>query len=179
MACIQHIYICCFLLAVIAGHVFLCTEGRQLKEFNKQKSDSFDDDKGQGNQGKEPVGSKQIPAGNKGDLQVTGLPPSHDISGAKEFFPPMSTIGPNPSPEFGSSLAAYANGFQPTTPGNSPGVGHSSIGRKEENEQKAPSSRPNVTHSLDANRDDFRPTGPGRSPGVGHSYQSTNTEPNA
>ncbi|KAL3525711.1 hypothetical protein ACH5RR_014083 [Cinchona calisaya] len=179
MVCIQHIYIYSFLLAVIAGHVFLFTEGRQLKEFNKQIYDSFEDDKGQGNHVKEPIVSKQIPAEHNGHLQDTRPLPSHDISEVKEFFPPTSTTGPQTSSEFDSSLPAYANGFQPTTPGNSPGVGHSYAGRKVENEQKAPSSTPNVAHFLDSDPDDFRPTAPGRSPGVGHSYQSTNREPNA
>lgn len=177
MACNKHIYICSFLLTVIAGHAFLCTEGRELKEINKQKSDHFEDEKGQGNRGKEPIGSKHIPVGHKGDRQVTRPLPSHEISGAKEFFPPMSTVGPNPNPGFGSSLTAHVNGFQPTAPGNSPGVGHSYAGGKVENKQYAPSSKSNVAHPLEANPDDFRPTGPGRSPGVGHFYGSTNAEP--
>lgn len=175
MAYIQHTYICSFLLAIIIGDVFLFTEGRQLKELKNQKSDSFED-KGLRNYGKEPTGSKQIPAGHKGDVQVTGPIPSYHVSGAKEFFPPMSSIGPNPSPEFGSSLTSFANGFQPTTPGKSPGVGHSYVGRKEENTQKSLSNSLSVAHSLGTNANDFRPTGPGRSPGVGHSYQTT--EPN-
>ncbi|KAL3526763.1 hypothetical protein ACH5RR_011419 [Cinchona calisaya] len=132
-----------------------------------------------GNHGKERTGSKQIPAGQKGDLQVAGSIPSQHVPGAKEVLPPMPTIGPNLSPEIGSSLTAFANGFQPTTPGKSPGVGHSFVRRKEENVQKSLNNALSVTNSLEGNIDDFRPTGPGRSPGVGHSYQNTSMEPNA
>nr|XP_027074673.1 precursor of CEP9-like [Coffea arabica] len=178
MAWNKHIYICGFLLTVIAGHAFLCTGGRQLKEINKQKSDHFKDEKGQGNRGKEPIGSKHSPLGHKGDLHVTWTLASHEISEAKESFPPTSRVSPNPNPGFGSSLTAYVNGFQPTTPGNSPGVGHSYVGGKAENKQNAPNSTSSVAHALESNPDDFRPTGPGRSPGVGHFYRSTNSEPN-
>ncbi|KAG8367070.1 hypothetical protein BUALT_Bualt16G0034400 [Buddleja alternifolia] len=55
--------------------------------------------------------------------------------------------------------------FRPTTPGNSPGIGHSFEGQKDETEQKQDFS--NVTGSTD----DFRPTGPGHSPGIGHSLE--------
>ncbi|KAL3525708.1 hypothetical protein ACH5RR_014080 [Cinchona calisaya] len=179
MVCIQHIYVYSFLVSVIAGQVFLFMQGWQPKEFNEQNPDPFEDDKGQGNHFNEPIVSKQIPAGRKGHLQDTSPLPSHDISEERAFFPPVSTIGPKTGNEFDSSLTAYAKGFQPTIPGNNPRVGHSHVGREEENEQNAPSSTPNAAHSLDSNPDDFRPTASGYSPGVGHSYQSINREPNA
>lgn len=49
--------------------------------------------------------------------------------------------------------------FQPTTPGNSPGVGHSFAGKKQKAEVKVTAGKP----------DGFQPTTPGHSPGVGHS----------
>lgn len=177
MACIQNIYICSFLVAVIAGHDFLLTEGRQPKTLNKQNFKSFEADKGLTNHGKQSIGSKQVPRGHKGDLQVTGPIAGHDVSGTKEVFQPMSPNGQS-SPEVGSSLTVHVNGFQPTAPGNSPGVGHSSRGRKQI-EQKAPSTTPNLAYSLEGSTDDFRPTAPGRSPGVGHSIRNTKAEPNS
>ncbi|KAL3525706.1 hypothetical protein ACH5RR_014078 [Cinchona calisaya] len=137
MASIQHIYVYSFLVAIIAGQVFLFMQGWQPKESNEQNPDPFEDDKGQGNHVNEPIVSKQIPAGRKGRLQDASPLPSHDISEAKEYFPTVSTIGQKTGNEFDSSQAAYAKGYQPTTPGNSPRVGHSHVGREDENEQNA------------------------------------------
>lgn len=57
--------------------------------------------------------------------------------------------------------------FRPTTPGDSPGVGH-----KEESTDEflphPPGSRPGAPNNSPPNVDNFRPTTPGNSPGVGH-----------
>ncbi|CAA0412543.1 Precursor of CEP6 [Arabidopsis thaliana] len=56
----------------------------------------------------------------------------------------------------------YTDDFGPTSPGNSPGIGH----KMKENEENA-----------EGYKDDFEPTTPGHSPGVGHAVK--NNEPNA
>lgn len=58
--------------------------------------------------------------------------------------------------------AGYTDDFGPTSPGNSPGIGHK---MKETNE------------SVEGFKDDFKPTTPGHSPGVGHAVK--NNEPKA
>ncbi|KAI9113600.1 hypothetical protein K1719_015527 [Acacia pycnantha] len=67
----------------------------------------------------------------------------------------------------------HVSTYRPTTPGNSPGVGHRKSG-EETKDIKAKvaviQSPPEVEYSLDeGSKTDFRPTGPGHSPGIGHS----------
>ncbi|KAI9113446.1 hypothetical protein K1719_015373 [Acacia pycnantha] len=62
--------------------------------------------------------------------------------------------------------------YRPTTPGNSPGVGHrkSGVEDKDMKEKVGVHSPPEVEYSLtEGSKTDFRPTDPGHSPGVGHS----------
>ncbi|KAG4973241.1 hypothetical protein D0Y65_029085 [Glycine soja] len=77
----------------------------------------------------------------------------------------------------GDSGADHANAFRPTTPGNSPGVGH----KKFEGEDKGMKVMGTLVHSPDVKasvadagsfENDFRPTDPGHSPGVGHPRQN-------
>ncbi|KAK2657439.1 hypothetical protein Ddye_010491 [Dipteronia dyeriana] len=65
--------------------------------------------------------------------------------------------------------------FRPTTPGISPGVGHSFSQDQQKAESKlvADNSK-KAGHFMTGGKDDFRPTTPGRSPGIGHA-----AEPNA
>ncbi|XP_061362239.1 precursor of CEP9-like [Gastrolobium bilobum] len=77
-------------------------------------------------------------------------------------------------PSFGDSDAPYTNGFRPTAPGCSPGVGHCSFSR-EDNNMKAMVvvKSPNVEVSMtEGSKNDFKPTNPGHSPGVGHALQN-------
>ncbi|CAA7056914.1 unnamed protein product [Microthlaspi erraticum] len=55
--------------------------------------------------------------------------------------------------------AGYTDDFGPTSPGNSPGIGH----KMKESE------------NVDGFKDEFKPTTPGHSPGVGHAVK--NNEP--
>jgi hypothetical protein len=70
----------------------------------------------------------------------------------------------------------HTNAFQPTTPGNSPGVGHKSFAKKDINMK---SKKVVVVQSPDDNIsttediiNDFKKTDPGHSPGVGHSFNN-------
>ncbi|XP_061362253.1 precursor of CEP9-like [Gastrolobium bilobum] len=77
-------------------------------------------------------------------------------------------------PNHESNTKAYTNGFRPTTPCFSPGVGHCSFSR-EDNNMKAMvvAKSPNVEVSMtEGSKNDFKPTNPGHSPGVGHALQN-------
>ena len=84
---------------------------------------------------------------------------------SKETFPPATSSNQNLG--FGASVVeVYEDDFRPTTPGNSPGVGHNG-----DVQGKAPGS---FSQTVAGNSNEFRPTNPGHSPGVGHSTQSGN-----
>ncbi|KAL3725964.1 hypothetical protein ACJRO7_030930 [Eucalyptus globulus] len=97
---------------------------------------------------------------------------------ARNEIVPSSTTR-DQAADLGESDAVYKDDFRPTTPGSSPGVGHSFVGSKKGGaEAKAPSNneeRLTITEILG----DFRPTGPGHSPGVGHVFESLIDEPKA
>lgn len=143
-----------FLLAVIAcSHfVFSVEAGRQIKSVNKvdSKQSKVDNSalmhKEDHHQPDAPSYIPKVAADNSGS------------SGKKEVLPP-------PLPD--SAIAGYKDAFRPTTPGNSPGAGHSFLGVSDDK------------HSIAGETDDFRRTNPGHSPGVGHVFQTKNSEPNA
>ncbi|KAL4582323.1 hypothetical protein LXL04_006870 [Taraxacum kok-saghyz] len=92
---------------------------------------------------------------------------SVSIVGEKKVeFPPHAA---GQSQEYGRSTPESVTDFRPTTPGNSPGAGHSFV------EHSAPA----VPESGSGSSDDFRPTGPGHSPGGGHSKDGHIATPNA
>lgn len=117
-------------------------------------------------------------------VQQPSLIPSTDrsayaTSATKEavtFMAPGEPIG------FGQSGVGDEDDFRPTTPGSSPGAGHSfefsiqkavatkGIGRKTI-EDGAPLTGTPLSGS--------RPAGPGHSPGVGHTVVNENSEPKA
>lgn len=59
MACIQHIYISIFFLAIITSHHILFAEGRQLKALKKQEFDSTHNPREKENHGSQVINSKQ------------------------------------------------------------------------------------------------------------------------
>ncbi|KAK3222445.1 hypothetical protein Dsin_009470 [Dipteronia sinensis] len=99
---------------------------------------------------------------------------SNSINSKKEIFPP-------PTVSFGDSEANSKDDFRPTTPGISPGVGHSFAQDQQNVESKlvAVNSNKKAGHFMTGDKDDFRPTTPGHSPGVGHAFRNKNAEPNA
>ncbi|KAK7331099.1 hypothetical protein VNO77_25313 [Canavalia gladiata] len=75
---------------------------------------------------------------------------------------------------FGDSVADV-NAFRPTTPGNSPGVGHRKFAAQDKVMKAIVSTvqSPDVkVYVTEGSENDFRPTDPGHSPGVGHSQQN-------
>ncbi|MBA0760890.1 hypothetical protein Gotri_023603, partial [Gossypium trilobum] len=75
--------------------------------------------------------------------------------------------------DFGDSIEGYKEDFRPTTPGSSPGVGHSFAEDVEDIAERKPTSisvQGNGNRSIAGYKEDFRPTTPGNSPGGGHSF---------
>ncbi|CAK8562391.1 unnamed protein product [Lathyrus sativus] len=70
-----------------------------------------------------------------------------------------------------SSENHHTYAFQPTTPGNSPGVGHRYF--TEEKSKKTVVQSPDHSISvIEDTKNEFKKTDPGHSPGVGHAYQN-------
>ncbi|KAK8673165.1 hypothetical protein V6N13_111515 [Hibiscus sabdariffa] len=86
---------------------------------------------------------------------------------SKQVLPPPT---PTKTSDFVDSVEGYEEDFRPTTPGNSPGGGHSFAGDDERSVGQKPGTV-NGKHSVAGDKDDFRPTTPGNSPGAGHSFQ--------
>ncbi|KAG4212346.1 hypothetical protein ERO13_A02G159500v2 [Gossypium hirsutum] len=125
---------------------------------------------------------------------------------SKQVLPPPT---PTKASDFGDSIEGYKEDFRPTTPGNSPGVGHSFADVVEDIVEQNPASisvqgngkrsiaghSPGVGHSFADVVEDIVEQNPasisvqgngkrsiaGHSPGVGHAYpnRSQNSEPNA
>ncbi|MBA0551703.1 hypothetical protein Golob_022575 [Gossypium lobatum] len=89
---------------------------------------------------------------------------------SKQVLPPPTPIKAS---DFGDSIEGYKEDFRPTTPGNSPGVGHSFADVVEDIVEQNPASigvQGNGKRSIAGYKEDFRPTTAGNSPGVGHSF---------
>ncbi|KAL9326966.1 hypothetical protein ACSQ67_007611 [Phaseolus vulgaris] len=66
------------------------------------------------------------------------------------------------------------NAFRPTTPGNSPGVGHRKFATQDKDMKatvavESPDVKVHVTEGTESG---FKPTNPGHSPGVGHAQHN-------
>ncbi|KAL8117607.1 hypothetical protein AgCh_015473 [Apium graveolens] len=163
------------ILAVITCHGILSGEGRQLKLTKRQ------------------VGSSTI-AEPINDFRPTtpGNSPGvgHSYAEHSVVVQPnaagddMKLLKKESKKEFTrkqkvSTVENSIDGFRPTAPGNSPGVGHSYTNNDVKVQQKGVGIGPGVSHSDAGSTDDFKPTQPGHSPGVDHSFVEKNTEPNA
>ncbi|MBA0551702.1 hypothetical protein Golob_022574 [Gossypium lobatum] len=94
----------------------------------------------------------------------------------KQVFPPPP---PTETSDFGDSVEGYKEDFRPTTPGNSPGVGHSFPEDDEAIAERKPGSfslQGNGKQSIARDEDGFRHTTPGNSPGAGHSFEDTDED---
>ncbi|KAG8497513.1 hypothetical protein CXB51_008870 [Gossypium anomalum] len=89
---------------------------------------------------------------------------------SNQVLPPPT---PTKTLDFGDSIEGYKEDFRPTTPGSSPGVGHSFAEDVEDIAERKP---PSISVQGNGNRSIA-----GHSPGVGHAYPngSQNSEPNA
>ncbi|KAI3503099.1 hypothetical protein L1887_31535 [Cichorium endivia] len=81
-------------------------------------------------------------------------------------FPPQV---PNQTQKDEISDLKAVTAFRPTTPGSSPGAGHSFTENRPGFVSKAVSNVSGVFHSTSESDTGFRPTKPGSSPGAGHS----------
>ncbi|WOH10094.1 hypothetical protein DCAR_0729555 [Daucus carota subsp. sativus] len=193
MAQMQAIYSWAILLAVITCHGILSGEGRQLKPMKKE------------------VGVQTVPITKD---NITPSTKSMESSTVAEPIADFRPTTPGNSPGVGHSYTEHSvvvqpneaskiskllkeskqesttkqkvptvsnsiDGFRPTAPGNSPGVGHAFTGNDVKVQTKGVGIGPAIGHSNAGSTDDFKPTQPGHSPGVGHSFRNKNTEPNA
>ncbi|KAM7510371.1 hypothetical protein LguiB_009246 [Lonicera macranthoides] len=192
MAYFQPIYTYAFLLAVIACHQILLTEGRQLKSMKKQDFNTIEERRNLVSP-TQTLGSGNIEAGNVDDFRPTtpGNSPGvghsfeeHNVDVEPEALGNGSTVGSSLAGNTDDSRPTVpeqgnVDDFRPTTPGYSPGAGHSFEEHNVDVEPEALGNGSTVESSIAGNTDDFRPTVPGHSPGVGHSLQTKKTEPNA
>ncbi|KAL8251098.1 hypothetical protein R6Q59_034791 [Mikania micrantha] len=96
----------------------------------------------------------------KHDSPENGVPSARRlVADEKVVFPPQI---PDQSQGYAMSEAKLVTDYRPTTPGNSPGVGHSF-----------------TEHRFETQAGSSPATGPGHSPGGGHSKQDQVTEPHA
>ncbi|KAH1113469.1 hypothetical protein J1N35_006847 [Gossypium stocksii] len=94
----------------------------------------------------------------------------------KRVFPPPPTTETS---YFGDSVEGHKEDFRPTTPGNSPGVGHSFPEDDEDIADRKPGSfslQGNSKQSIARDEDGLRPTTPGNSPGAGHSFEDNDED---
>ncbi|PWA99165.1 hypothetical protein CTI12_AA010930 [Artemisia annua] len=137
------------IILLISVHGMVVIEGRLLKSINKQHPSRNAD-------------SLQ-------DLPADGVPSANlPVAEKKPTFLPKLVAQ---SQEFESSEPESVNDFRPTTPGNSPGAGHSFTENRPDTQSDAKGSVPAVAQSI--------PTGPGHSPGVGHPKQDQAVKPNS
>ncbi|WJX89688.1 hypothetical protein P8452_71664 [Trifolium repens] len=87
-----------------------------------------------------------------------------------------SSMKSNNEVAFQPTSEDHTNAFQPTTPGNSPGVGHKSFAKKDINMKSkkvvVQSPDDNITATNEDIINDLKKTDPGHSPGVGHSFNN-------
>lgn len=178
MAHIKPVYTWVFLLVVIACHDILFTEGRQLKSTKKQEIHPIKDEGNLGKHSCRTISSHKTPTRKERNVQVTFADNRQIVENSvvrtREIFPspPTQSLG-------FSAVAKPIDDFPPTTPGNSPGIGHSYAEHNVEIQPKGAGNGPGVHHSTAGNINDLPPTGPGHSPGIGHSFQNKKAEPNA
>ncbi|KAJ9562249.1 hypothetical protein OSB04_007409 [Centaurea solstitialis] len=142
------------IVLIVSSLGILTIEGRVLNPINKQEQSIH-----------------HQPLKNADNLQD-----SPNDSEKKVTFAPGSAAQ---NGGFARSEPESVNDFRPTTPGNSPGVGHSSEEKRLGARSEALGRVHAVAQSAAENVDDFKPTGPGHSPGGGHSKDNQIVEPNA
>ncbi|KAG2724484.1 hypothetical protein I3760_01G019800 [Carya illinoinensis] len=188
----QAMYKCVILLALVAFHEALVIQGRQIKSTKQKQYRSPRDDLHAGSSGEtRKRGSESAAMISSFDsaaphdqydpktTYASHIPSTVDQSVTRKKEAPVPPKKPNYSFSFRDSEVAHnKDDFRPTTPGNSPGVGHSFQNQEADVESKALAKGKDVRHSLAGFKDNYQPTAPGHSPGVGHVFQSKNEKPN-
>ncbi|KAJ9564536.1 hypothetical protein OSB04_000502 [Centaurea solstitialis] len=86
---------------------------------------------------------------------------------------------PTQTQKDGISDQKAVTAFRPTTPGNSPGAGHSFTEHGLDFVSEAVSNVDGIPQPTAESENGFRPTKPGNSPGAGHSIHNQTTKPKA
>ncbi|CAJ1929708.1 unnamed protein product [Sphenostylis stenocarpa] len=147
----MHKYFTIF-LAIVACHGSLFVHGRHIKPLNQHSS----------------LNANPTLAPLRATINNVVHTPSEDQLKATEA--PIVQKYEFADADSGGSGVGYADSFQPTTPGHSPGVGHNKIDAEDDKDVKVNGvllHSPHVNVPM-AEEKDFRPTNPGHSPGVGH-----------
>ncbi|KAG4930811.1 hypothetical protein AAZX31_17G169600 [Glycine max] len=144
-------------LLLVAFNGSLLTHGRQIKPLNQQHSSLNND--------------------TVVKHSVNNVP-THPSSGKKKVVDSSSVVPKYGVESFGDSMSSDTNAFRPTTPGNSPGVGHRKFAPEDKDVEAMVASVQSPDHVKvyvtegTQNQDGFKPTNPGHSPGVGHAQQN-------
>ncbi|KAI3665718.1 hypothetical protein L6452_44348 [Arctium lappa] len=155
---------------IIACHAILLAEGRQLKSLkNKDKKDT---EHALNASRKHLRSANSFQVSSAGRVTTTGPP----VAAEKARFPPQV---PTQTQQDGISDLKAITAFRPTTPGNSPGAGHSFTEHRLDFESEAASNVYGIPQSTAESGNGFRPTKPGNSPGAGHSIHNQITKPKA
>ncbi|KAK1363826.1 hypothetical protein POM88_039387 [Heracleum sosnowskyi] len=195
MAQMQPFYSWAIILAVITCHGILSAEGRQLKPMKRQvgvqtvlsTKDKFPPPSTRSMESStvaEPINDfRPTTPGNSPGVGHSYAEHSVVIQ-PNEAGDVMKLLTKESKQEFTSkqkvsTVGNSVDGFRPTAPGNSPGVGHSYTKNDVKVQQKGVGIGPGVGHPDAGSTDDFKPTQPGHSPAVGHSFADKHTEPNA
>ena len=161
---IQLICTVAIILALIACDEILFTEGRQLKAMTKEEYESKQEKRETARQSPEAhIHAHVLPAPHANYGPIV----DHSVTGKKDTPQTTKILAQ-------SLVAGYEDDFRPTTPGKSPGVGHSFPEQMDDAQTKTKNNGNGVSQTMAG----IRPAMRGHSPGVGHSFQSTNAEKN-
>ncbi|KAF8018608.1 hypothetical protein BT93_H3489 [Corymbia citriodora subsp. variegata] len=149
----------------IVFHAILTSEGRPIKPAWKDEFRSMDNINHMHEQESQFLTPSQSPR-------------SDDRSDAGQKTVPSPTAH-DQAADSGKSEAVYKDDFRHTSPGTTPGVGHSFVGLKKEAVRLKAPSRNEERQTVMGALGEFQSTTPGHSPGVGHILQSKNEEPKA
>ena len=153
----MHKYFAIFLV-LVACHGSISAHGRQAKPLNQHSS------------------LKTNTQGHKHNPQPILAPLKTSINYNTQLKVESPIVPKYDVALSGDSGANDVNAFRPTTPGNSPGVGHRKFAAEEKGMKAVVVVHsPHVKVSVpEGFKNDFAPTGAGHSPGVGHPRQHKN-----
>ncbi|KAG2724478.1 hypothetical protein I3760_01G019200 [Carya illinoinensis] len=162
----QAMYKCVILLALVAFHEALVTQGRQIKSTKQKQYRSPRDDLHVGSSGET----------RKRGIESAAMISSFDSAAPHDQYDPKTTHASHiPSTVDQSMTRKKEASVLPMKPNYSFSF-HDS--EEADVESKALAKGKGVRHSLTGFKDNYQPTAPGHSPGVGHVFQSKTEETN-
>ncbi|XP_030462712.1 uncharacterized protein LOC115682590 [Syzygium oleosum] len=156
MADLQVISKFVIIFTFIAFHAILTSEGRSINSAWKDELRSINNKNQMQEQASQFITPSQSPKNDdRSDVgkKTVPSPTAHDQA-----------------VDSGKSEAVYKDDLRPTNPRNSPRVGHSFVGLKNEAVRPKALSGNEERLTVTGTPDDFQSTRPGHSPGVGHVF---------